>query len=153
MIEDIEELFLGIFRDTTVQTNDFFLDDIFERGQLFRFDVCIHPRTRTLFHARKLIEHELLLLSSFHVVPDHRAEHGRNFLRRVRQGRVWASRDAFHALRAVLRNVERRFTACDILGSRGSGACSHHTDRSQRSGRLMIPETVPILAVKLCQGL
>ena len=59
------------------------------------------------------------------VAGDGRAQHRAEILRGVGQRGVRADRDALHALRAVLGDVERRLAARDVLGRRVAGARGH----------------------------
>ena len=77
----------------------------------------------------------------------------RHVLRHVGQRGVRAGGDAFHALRAILGDINRRFAAGDVLGLGRARAGAHDAERRERAGRLVIAEAVAEFGIELGQRL
>src|SRR6185436_17772062 len=78
---------------------------------------------------------------------------GANVLRSIGQGCVRAGGDALHALRAILRNINRGLAPGDVLGLSRSCSRTHYANRSQRAGGLMIRKSVSKFRIELRQSL
>ena len=110
-------------------------------------DACA---ARVCFSISGSFAHHLGALAGVaHVAGDGRREHRAEILRGVGQRGVRADRDALHALRAVLGDVERRLAAGDVLGGRVAGARGHDAHGGERRCRLVVAEAGAEFGVEL----
>ena len=72
-----------------------------------------------------------------------RSEERVEILRAIGKRGVGADRDALHALRAVLGDIERRFPTRHVLRRRVAAARRHDAERRQRSCGLVVAESRP----------
>ena len=138
LIQNLKELVLGLLREPVHDVRDL-ADELLYLGLLvFRHRVA-HHFPSALFDFRQLLVHLLTLAGIGHVVGHGRPEHGVQVLRAVWQRRIRADRDAFHALRAVFFDIERRLAAGHILRGGITTAGRHDAERGIRVRRLVVP--------------
>jgi hypothetical protein len=137
--DDVEELALGLGRDDPVHLVGHPLDDLRQRRRVLG-QVLAHDRPRPLLDRGNQLEQLLALARVRHVVADGGAQHRIEVLRAVGERRVGTDRDALHALRAVLGNVERRLAARDVLRRRVAAAGRHDADRRVGVRRLVVAQ-------------
>ena len=146
-IEDVEELALGLRRESVNLVGDL-PDDLLHRRRVASGQTGAHHVARALLDLRHQPEHLRALAFVGDVVDDRRSQDRLEILRAVRQRRIGTDRDALHALRAVLGNVERRLAARDVLRRRVAAAGRHDPDRRQRRRRLVVAEAGAELLVE-----
>ena len=146
-VENIEELAFG-FRREPVDDVGHFPNEVLERGLGVLGDRVAHELARPLLDFRQRPEHLLALACVRHVVGDGRPENRFEVLRAVWQRRIGADRDALHALRAVFRDVERRFAPGDVLRRRVAASRRHDAERGVRRRRLVVAEVGAELGVE-----
>ena len=147
LVDDVEELALGLGREA-VDLVGHLLDDLRKRQRVLR-QALAHHAARAFFDLRHEPEHLLTLDRIRHVVDDRRSEHGLQVLRAVGQRRVRTDRDALHALRAVLGDIERRLPARHIFRRRVAAARGHDAERGIGVRGLVVPVARPEHLVEL----
>ena len=147
LVEDVEELRLGAFRETIHLVGDL-ADQALQRSAGALRDRVTHQLTRTSVDLRHQPEHLLAFRRILDVVRDRCAEQGVEILRAVGQCGIRTDGDAFHALGAVLGNVQRRLAPGDVLRCRVAASCSHDTQGSQRRRGLVVSVVGPELGVE-----
>ena len=148
-VDDRVELRLGLGGESIDGFGDF-ANDRGQRRSLLDFGH--HALARLLFDFRQLVKHLAAFGRIGDVARDGSAQHGAQVLRAVGQRRIGADADALHALRAILRNVERRFAAGDVLGCGVACGCGNYAHGRKRRGRLVVAEVRTELGVEGFDG-